>query len=182
MSDFIYKPRTGDEMRKATGGLRVHVYSDICEEMKHNDPVGVLMKACFPFNKCVILLQDPKNMTSGHWTGLEFNPSKKEAYFFSSYGGKPDEEKNRWIDIDGRIKSNQEANPINNALKKLCERGWEIYYNDVPYQVEGDRTATCGIWVAAFLNSGLDPDEFARQNDMMERDVFYYYKKYFKNE
>lgn len=182
MTDFIYKPRTGDEMKQATGGLPVHVYSDICKQMKYEDPVGVLMKACFPFNKCVILLQDPKNMNSGHWTGLEFNPAKREAYFFSSYGGKPDEEKNRWIDLDGRIKSNQERNPINNALKLLCARGWTIFYNDHPYQVEGDKTATCGIWTAAFLNSGMNPDDFAEDNERRERDVFYYYKRYFLKE
>ena len=57
-----------------------------------------------------------------------------------------------------------------------------MYYNDYPYQIEGDRTATCGIWVAAFLNSGLNPDDFAEENERRERDVFYYYKRYFMNE
>lgn len=182
MTDFIYKPRTGEEMSKATGGLNVHVYSDICRRMKREDPVGVLMRACFPFNKCVILVQDPKAMNSGHWNGLEFNPAKKEVYYFSSYGGKPDEEKNRWIDVDGRLKSEQETNPLNDALKELCSRGWTVYYNDYPYQIEGDRTATCGIWTAAFLNSGMNPDDFARENDIRERDVYYYFKRYFQNE
>lgn len=182
MTDFIYKPRTGEEVQRATGGLPIRLYSDMCKAMRYEDPVGVLMRACFPFNKCIILLQNPKRMNSGHWTGLEFNPAKKEAYFFSSYGGKPDEEKNRWIDITGRLKSEQETNPINNALKQLCARGWTIFYNDYPYQVEGDNTATCGIWTAAFLNSGLNPDDFAEYNQDHERDVFYYYKKYFLNE
>jgi hypothetical protein len=96
-------------------------------------------------------------------------------YFFSSYGGKPDAEMNEWISYASREASGQGRFLLNDGLKGLTMKGWTVYYNDYPYQVKGDKTATCGIWATAFLNSGLNPDEFELNHQTDE----YYFRKYF---
>ena len=179
MNDIIYIPRTGKEMMEATGGVPIRVYSNVCRDMEEEGAVKTLTRILRPYNKCIILLQDPHKMNSGHWTSVSVNPQKKEIYFCSSYGGKPDEEKNRWIPLSEQIVSNQSQNPLNDSLKEFCKLGYTIYYNDFPYQREGDKTATCGIWVAAFLNSGMNPDEFAYYTNSNGLSAFDYYRKYF---
>lgn len=180
MNDILRKPRTGEEVSRAAGGVPVYLYSDVCRLMKEKGAVPAICHILKPYGKCFILIQHPNNMRSGHWNALEINPKKQEIYYFSSYGGKPDEEKNRWIDLDGRLKSEQEVNPLNDALKQFCQYGWKIFYNDFPYQREGDKTATCGIWAAAFLNSNRDPDEFAHFNNENGITVYDYFNWYFK--
>lgn len=109
----------------------------------------------------IILLQDPDKMSSGHWLGLSIHPERREIFYFSSYGGKPDVEKHRWIPADSMIESHQSTDVFNDGLKELMEEdGWTIHYNQYRYQIEGDRTATCGIWTAAFLRTGMNPDDF----------------------
>ena len=100
-------------------------------------------------------------MNSGHWMGLSIHPERREIYYFSTYGGKPDIEKNKWLARDDRIRSDQYVDVFNDGLKQLQQQGWAIHYNDQHYQKPGDATATCGIYTAAFLRSGLNPDEFA---------------------
>lgn len=181
MTDDIFsKPRTGDEVKQATGGVPIRLYSALCEEAKR---VGVdqLLRNMFEQSyKYIILLQDPEKMNSGHWMALEFNPRRDEVYFFSSYGGKPDFEKNKWLRATDRRRSNQNVDIFNDGLKNLARRGWTIYYNDHPYQHEGDRTATCGIWAAAFLNSGMNPDQFYRYNLRNHMGAPEYFAKYFR--
>ena len=161
MSGVIYKPRTGDEVRRAIRSHPpIYLYSDLVRRMKVFGALPILENMMKRSLDNLILVQDPKNMRSGHWTSLSFHPGEKRAYFFSSYGGKPDIEKNTWIPTSDLIASQQNANVLNDGLKELAYRGWEIHYNQYPYQRIGDHTATCGIWCAAFLNSGLNPDEF----------------------
>lgn len=181
MTDFYKVPRTGAEMQHAVklmNGRKIPIllYSDVCRMMGEIGPkkcIAQLYKKCG--EKMLILLQDPSDMNSGHWMSLTILPRSHTIYFFSSYGGKPDEEKNRWLDKEARIQSGQENNPLNDGLKELHMDGWTIHYNDYPYQVEGDGSATCGIWTAGFLNMDLNPDEFnyfVRRNKLNAGDFF----------
>lgn len=171
MNSFIFKPRSGSDMLKATPyGTGLFTYSELCSlPMNSTDIILSLPR------KCIILLQDPRNLNSGHWISLSRNDDKKEVYYFSSYGYKPEQEKYRWMKPNEIRYSRQERDLINDGLKNLYLLGWKIYYNDFPYQVEGDRTATCGVWACAFLNSDLNPDEFANEH----RDAGYYFRRYF---
>ena len=169
MNRFKYQPRSGEEVQKAApDGTRILLYSNLCRLN-----AAQLLNALGRNN--IILYQDPTNMSSGHWVSLSFHPEIKEAYFFSSYGGKPDEEKNRWLSYQMLRNSGQERNVINDLLKLLFLNGWKIYYNDHRYQQEGDHSATCGIWSSAFLQSGINPDIFAKKH----KSVDYYYQRYF---
>lgn len=180
--DIIYNPRSGDEMQAAiTSSPPIYLYSKLCRVFA-NDPLGMLNQLFYNKRNALILLQDPSNMHSGHWLGMSLHPEKKSIYFFSSYGGKPDKEKNEWLSDYSLLRSNQKENVINDALKFLHLRGWHVHYNDFPYQKEGDKTATCGIWTAAFLNSGLNPDEFFHFTSSNGLTVLDYYNKYFKKE
>lgn len=168
---FKYKPRGGDEvLRAAPPGTRIFLYSDLCS--KPDSAYNILR--LLPRNS-IILLQNPQKMNSGHWISLSFHPETKEVYFFSSYGGMPDREKNRWLSPQERNISGQMRNLLNDGLKEFARRGWVVHYNDYPFQQEGDKTATCGIWATAFMNSGLNPEEFERRHKNVED----YYQLYF---
>lgn len=169
MNSFLYIPRTGEEVVSAAPrGTKLFLYSDLCK-YSIDDLFKILGK------NNMILYQDPSNMSSGHWVSLSFNPKLREAYFFSSYGGKPDEEKNKWLSYSELLRSGQTRNVINDLLKVLFQNGWKIYYNDYQYQISGDRTASCGIWSAAFLNSRTNPDIFEYTHESPQ----YYFEKYF---
>ena len=171
MNSFIYSPRSGKEiLAAAPAGTKIYVYSDLCQRV--GDPAQILLS--LP-SKCIILLQNPKNMRSGHWIALSRNTRKREMYYFSSYGGKPDVEMSQWVTPEARMRSGQGRNLINDGLKELCANGWTIFYNDFTYQKKGDRTATCGIWATAFLHSGLNPDEFEENHE----DEGYYFRHFF---
>lgn len=179
--DIFFKPRTGSEVSDATGGVPIVVYSELNERARKIGVETLLNEMFSKSDKYIILLQDPDKMNSGHWMGLVYKPDfKKRVYFFSSYGGKPDVEKKKWIPKSDLRRSRQNIDVFNDGLKKLNMRGWEIHYNDHPYQVEGDKTATCGIWTAAFLNSGMNPDQFARYNLRHHQGAREYYFKYFR--
>lgn len=166
-----YSPRHGDEMLRAVpGDTALYLYSAIAKDPR--PAVDILLSL---HRNNIILLQDPDKLNSGHWTSLSFHPEKKEAYFFSSYGGKPDEEKNKWLSFEDRLKSGQVRNVINDGLLELYKRGWTIHYNDKKYQKIHDKTATCGIWTAAFLRDGGNPDQFAKHKKTVEE----YYRRYF---
>lgn len=111
--------------------------------------------------RSVILYQDPKQMNTGHWVAIWKDAAHRRVHFFSSYGGRPDEEKNQWVSAQALDRSGQRRNVLNDGLKQMLMEGWEVHYNDHQFQRVGDESATCGIWVAAFLNSRLTPDEFA---------------------
>lgn len=169
--NYIFSPRSGEEVLRASPpGTKIFLYSDLCK--LPYSPRDILLS--LPRHS-LILLQDPSNMRSGHWTSLSIFPERKKAYFFSSYGGKPDEEKNRWISTRGLWKSGQMRNLINDGLKQLFLEGWEIHYNDHEFQKEGDRTATCGIWATSFMQSQLNPDDFARNH----RSIDDYFQRYY---
>ena len=154
--DIYFTPRKGREVLAASPpGTRLYLYSDLASDPRQ--PLDVLLSMG---RNNIILLQDPDKMNSGHWIALSIHPETREVYFFSTYGGMPDREKIKWLSSADLMRSGQKRNVLNDALKELAMLGWTIYYNDYPYQVEGDNTATCGIWSAAFLNSGMNPDQF----------------------
>ena len=179
IDSFRYQPRTGNEVRLATGGAPVYLYSELAEQMKAYGAVNVFNKMMNVSNDAIILLQDPQKMRSGHWIALKFVPEQREIYFFSSYGGKPDFEKNEWISPNDLVRSNQYMNVLNDGLKQFALSGWTIHYNQYRYQHVGDNTATCGIWTAAFLNSGMNPDDFFEFNLVNDLDEGDYYRLLF---
>lgn len=171
-SNFIYKPRTGGEMKYSLPpDSEIYLYTDLC---KIPQPAYKVILSLAP--NAIVLLQNPQKLNSGHWIALARHPETKEIYHFNSYGGMPDREKLKWIPPYQLIYSGQNRNIINDGLKELAYMGWTIHYNDYPFQVEGDKTATCGIWASAFLNSGQNPDEFAENHG----NVGYYFRKYFQ--
>lgn len=180
-SDIIYSPRNGDEVHEACFSKPpIYLYSRLAKAVKQvgaEEVMRMLMAAC---KDSLILVQDPEKMNTGHWTSLSFDQKNKKAYFFSSYGGKPDVEKNEWIPNHDLEKSDQVINVINDGLKRLAEKGWEIHYNQYPYQRVGDKTATCGIWCVAFMNSGLNPDEFHQLVEYGGYTPQFFYNLYFE--
>lgn len=179
--DIFYKPKTGEQVRAATfSNPPIYLYSELVKMMREKGAANVLYAMMRRNHDSLILVQDPKNLRSGHWTSLSFHPDKKEVYFFSSYGGKPDAEKNEWLPASGLFSSGQDLNVFNDGLKTLMKRdGWEVHYNQYPYQVVGDNTATCGIWCAAFMNSRLNPDEFNRYVKYGGYDPIVFYRLFF---
>ena len=175
MIDFDYrKPTTGrDILAAAPPGTQIHLYSDLAKDPR---PAHKIIESLGRNN--IILLQNPSKMNSGHWIGLSIHPEERKMYFFSSYGGRPDEEKNMWLTPYSRWSSGQYRNVLNDGMKYFAQRGWEIHYNDKHFQIEGDDTATCGIWTVAFLRSGQDPDKFATRRKRAED----YYRQYFKSD
>ena len=99
------------------------------------------------------------------------------------YGGKPDNEKIAWMNEDDLRSSGQYLNIFRNGLRDLQKHGWTIHYNDYPYQIEGDHTAVCGIYTAAFLRNGKNPDVFREETERLWKKginpAVYYYEKYF---
>lgn len=164
--NIIYNPRTGSEMEDATlNKVPIYKYSDLCDIAKKVGPSRLLAHLFKTSADNIILLQDPQNMSSGHWISVSCNRPKKEIYFFSTYGGKPDVEKEQWISDDDLFQSGQNINIFREGLRSAQEHGWEIHYNDYPYQKVGDDTATCGIFTAAFLRSGKNPDVFKAETE-----------------
>lgn len=178
---IIYQPKSGLEVRSAIySHPPIYMYSKLVSLMRRYGAKQVLYKMASQNRDALILVQDPKNPRSGHWTSLSFHPDTKEAFFFSSYGGKPDVEKNQWIARDGLLRSGQDLNVFNDGLKQLMvEDGWLIHYNQIPYQKVGDNTATCGIWCAAFINSDMNPDEFYDYVKRHHQTPLSFYRQYF---
>lgn len=182
--NIVYKPRDGSEMEKAIQHKApIYKYSDLCKIAEQIGTVEMLNMMFKRSKDNIILLQDPKQMNSGHWISVSQNPVKKEIYFFSTYGGRPDREKLQWIAKDDLLESGQKLNIFNDALHEYQKNGWEIHYNNFPYQTEGDNTAYCGIYTVAFLRSKKNPDEFLKDNeDLMRRGknpAVYYFDRYF---
>lgn len=181
---IVYTPRTGEEMMEATlNKAPISMYSDICKRAEKYGAARTLGHMFRRSDQHIILLQDPTDMDSGHWISVSRNPKKKEIYFFTTYGRRPDVEKLQWLPKPLLAASGQLMNTFNDGMKDLQRHGWTIYYNDYPYQKEGDNTATCGIFTAAFLRSGLNPDEFAKETKRIIAQGYnpavVYYNQYF---
>ena len=182
---IIYEPRTGEEMENALDNRApIYKYSELCQLAKKHGPTRLLVHMFSRSNDNVILLQDPSDMSSGHWISVSRNVPKKQIYFFSTYGGKPDAEKVSWMNEDDLRQSGQYLNIFSDGLRDLQKHGWEIHYNDYPYQKAGDNSATCGIFTAAFLRSGKDPDVFHKETLQLEKEgrnpAIVYYNRYFR--
>lgn len=154
---YIDGPLTGREVSRLSGTRRVLTYSEVVNALNNGYYFTDLLD---PRTHSLIVLYEWKPGI-GHWVGVKLAPEEKEAYFFSSYGNKPDAELGKYLSTEQRRASNQSPNVINDFLKKLYLAGWVIYYNDFPFQREGDGTATCGRWLAKYLQSDMNPDEFA---------------------
>lgn len=181
VNKVLFTPRSGEEIVEACfDHPPIYLYSDLCKRMKESgNPAKVLIDIFKKNLKNFILIQSPKDPHMGHWVSLSMDPNRGSIYFFSSYGGRPDEEKNIWLSPYGRILSGQDVNLLNDGMKELMLKGWEIHYNQYPYQRKGDKTATCGIWATAFLNSNMNPDEFFHYCITHNLDVIDFYKHYF---
>ena len=184
MNDFsyiYYQPKRGDEVVRAIHSHPpIYKYSELVDQMRRWGAANVLYKMGNRNLDSLILVQDPNDENSGHWTSLSFHPETREVYFFSSYGGKPDQEKIEWISADNRLRSNQNLNVFNDGLKTLMVRdGWTVHYNNYPFQKIGDHTATCGIWCAAFINSNLNPDQFVNYVQAHHATPRTFYARYF---
>lgn len=181
---IIFSPRTGEEMMRATNyHVPLYKYSELCEIAKKHGARALLSHMFRRSNDNIILLQDPADMDSGHWISVSRNPKRKQIYFFSTYGGKPDVEKISWMSEDELRESGQYTNIFNDGLKECQDHGWEIHFNDYPYQKTGDHTATCGIYTVAFLRSGKTPDEFKEETLKLKKKkinpAIFYFDKYF---
>lgn len=182
---IVYSPRTGDEMVEATlNKAPISMYSDICKRAEKYGAARTLARMFKQSDQHIILLQDPSDENSGHWISISRNPKKKEIYFFTTYGRRPDVEKIQWMPKHLLVASGQLMNVFNDGMKEMQRHGWTPYYNDFPYQTEGDHTATCGIFTAAFLRSGKNPDEFAEETkgliDLGYNPAVVYYDQYFR--
>lgn len=182
---IIYEPRTGAEMEHATQHkVPIYKYSELCDLGRKHGPTRMLAHMFQRSNNNIILLQDPDDMNSGHWLSVSRNLPRHDIYFFSTYGGKPDTEKIKWMTEDDLHASGQFMNIFNDGLRDLQKRGWTIHYNDYPYQKSGDHTAVCGIYTAAFLRSGKNPEEFEKETLEIAKDGhnpgIVYYDRYFK--
>ena len=177
--DILFTPRSGEEMMKAVPGARLIMYSNLCRMVKQQGIARVIGRLLKESDKYIVLLQHPKNSKTGHWLGLKILPKSKEIYFFNSYSGMPDAKKHEWLSEEHLLASGQDIDVFNDGLKYMAEQGWKIHYNDRPYQIEGDKTATCGIWTAGFLNSELDPDQFYFFNNFYRLTPQDYYFAYF---
>ena len=183
MSEIYFRPRSGSEVMRAAPGTRVAMYSCICENARRHGAYDTIMQMAHKSLKWIILLQDPFNEKEGHWIALRIKPETKEIYFFSSYGGKPDFEKNIWIPKVLQRYSNQAENVFNDGMKYMFAReGWTVHYNDYPFQQIGDKSATCGIWAVAFLNMDMNPDQFVAYTFHNKVSVYDYYKAFFSRE
>lgn len=168
-----YQPTTGEQVRRASHGVPIYVYSEIA----NLNPVFLPELLGGKYKKAmIVLVQDPRNPSVGHWTCVVYNPRNDEYYFFSSYGGRPDEEKNSYIKESDLLSSNQINNFISDGLRILFDQGKKIHYNEYEYQTIGDNTATCGIWCVAFILSGMNPTQFHNfviKNKLTAKDFYY---------
>lgn len=115
----------------------------------------------------IIWMANAKTPTIGHWTCVRLEERAKRVTYFSSYGGKPDEEKNRKMTEEELIATKQLPNWLLHQLNLLRRMGYSIHYNDVEYQKNGDRSQSCGAWVAHYLTFAGSVEDFNNYVDRM---------------
>ena len=104
--------------------------------------------------RCVFLFLT-KSPTSGHWVCM-FRKGDTIEYF-SSYGDKPEEERN-WLTEEQLEELGQDEPYLYNLLKKS---GYKVYYNTHNYQSDRDDINTCGRWcVARLITKDISNKEF----------------------
>lgn len=170
------RPTTDKQLSVASNGVPIYLYNKISKESPLNLPYMLGGRNLNP--AMIVLIQDPKSPSVGHWVCVVYNKRRDEYYFFSSYGGRPDEEKNSFISPQDQIISGQNNNFISDGLRYLYSLGKKIHYNEFEYQKIGDKTATCGIWCVAFILSNMNPTEFfhfVKNKKLSAKDFFYLY-------
>ena len=114
---IIYEPRSGGEMMEATlHHVPIYKYSELCKLGQKHGATRMLSHMFRRSDENIILLQDPSNMDSGHWLAISRNVPKRAIYFFSTYGGKPDVEKIKWMNEDDLRESGQFMNIFNDGF------------------------------------------------------------------
>ena len=86
-----------------------------------------------------------EDQNTGHWCCL-FKKGQRIDYY-DPYSGKPDEDM-KWLTEDKKEELGQEDKILTKLLK---ESGYQVWYNNVPYQSESTHVATCGRWSAMRL-------------------------------
>ena len=125
-----------DVVNAVKGKAKVVLYEDI----KDYDSIDELLK---PYGAVFILYQ--QKPSSGHWVPLfkrENNKGNTEVEFFDGYGLAPDEEL-FFTDKKMRKKLNHDY-PYLTELLYNAPRGYELIYNEHPFQKYGKGIATCG--------------------------------------
>lgn len=105
-----------------------------------------------PYGSVILLYEVQPGI--GHWTTVFFREGKR-IEFFDPYGIKPDDER-------FKIPSNMWYGPfLSRLLLQAMDRGYEIEYNNYPFQEKGEGISTCGRWVGVRLRKkNLSLEEF----------------------
>lgn len=86
-----------------------------------------------------------ENTNTGHWCCMM--KKGKRIDYYDPYGGKPDEDM-KWLSNNKKEELGEEDKLLTKLLK---ESGYQVWYNNVPYQSESADVATCGRWSAMRL-------------------------------
>ena len=159
----MIEPLNGNQiLRIVKRAIPLWRYSDIIKKEALPDILG-------PHGDAIIWMANAKTPEVGHWTCVKMEERAKRVTFFSSYGGKPDEEKNMKMTEEELIRTNQLPNWLLHQLQLLRRMGYSIHYNDAKYQVTGDRSMSCGAWVAHYLTFPASVESFNAYVDHMCR-------------
>lgn len=108
-----------------------------------------------PYGNAVILLETKRNF--GHWICIKITGNV--ISFFDSYGDFPDQQK-KFVNAKFLADSGQKFNIICKMLDEASYR-YTIEFSDKRLQNMDDTSiATCGLWCAVFIKSGMLVDEF----------------------
>ena len=127
------------------------LYSDITR-----NPEGFISDLLM-YQRAIVLVRTSERQ--GHWVALALNLPQRKAYFFSSFGTRPDEDKARYVNPQVSKQLGQSMNLMSRILRDYfkIDHNLEIHYNQYRYQ---DTDESCGLWCALFINMGLDEERF----------------------
>ena len=137
------------------------LYSDITR-----NPEGFISDLLM-HQRAIVLVRTSERQ--GHWVALTLNLPQRKAYFFSSFGTRPDEDKMRYVKPQVSKQLGQSMNLMSRILRDYfkTDHNLEIHYNQYRYQDPEDYTdESCGLWCVLFINMGLDEDKF---NDFVKQ-------------
>ena len=188
MTDFSLKKQISKrDLKRGIPDVNIINYPDLTSDVEKLGVKKAFLKLFRKLHNAVIGIVDPSDPHKGHWQALKVNPDKKEIYFFCTFGEAPDISKSTWmLKPEEREQSHQMRNVIEEGIKEYIKDGYKLFYNKKKYQKPGDKSLSCGIWVAAFLNSDKKPKEFNDEvkeiRKQKQNPEEYYYKKIFAKE